>query len=104
MVKSTQNSVVFIPRFTPVESGTLFRPDATKQDALPEDMEVPAATGAGFVIDAAGHMLTNYYAVWDAADLLVRLRGNPRESAASVVGAAPNYDLALLSIQGVPAS
>lgn len=104
VVRATRDGVVFITRFTPLEGGMLFGPRPPASDTPPGDVEVPATNGSGFVIDRAGHILTNYHVVRDASGLRVRLRGSEREYAASVVGAAPDYDLALLRVRGVPAA
>lgn len=103
IVRATRDGVVFITRFTPLQGGLLFapRPDP---DAPPGDVEVPAASGSGFVIDRAGHVLTNYHVVQGASEILVRLHASGREYPATVVGAAPDSDLALLRVQGVPAA
>jgi 2-alkenal reductase len=54
-------------------------------------------TGSGFIWDAAGHVVTNYHVLANAARLSVRL--NDRETlSARLVGAAPDYDLAVLRL------
>jgi serine protease Do len=53
--------------------------------------------GSGFVIDAAGYVLTNAHLVGDGRDIVVRL-ADRREFEATVVGADPLSDIALLRI------
>jgi 2-alkenal reductase len=56
-------------------------------------------SGTGFVWDAAGHVVTNYHVVQDAKVLMVKFAsGDIRK--ASIVGVAPNYDLAVIHIDG----
>jgi 2-alkenal reductase len=59
-----------------------------------------AGAGSGFVWDKAGHILTNAHVVSGADSVYVRF-GADRPLVASVIGVAPEYDLALLRI-GVP--
>jgi 2-alkenal reductase len=54
-----------------------------------------AGTGSGFVWDGAGHIVTNNHVVEGAQEVRVRL-GTERTYRASVVGTAPDYDLAVL--------
>jgi 2-alkenal reductase len=64
-----------------------------------------AQTGTGFVWDKAGHIVTNDHVVEGADALAVRLASG-QVLRAQVVGAAPNYDVAVLrvdSTRGLPA-
>lgn len=61
-------------------------------------------TGSGFFIDAQGYALTNYHVVEGATRITVNLRGSRQDFSARVVGTAPDYDLALIQVQGVPAN
>ncbi|MBI2177152.1 MAG: trypsin-like peptidase domain-containing protein [Candidatus Tectomicrobia bacterium] len=64
----------------------------------PPHPEVPRfATGSGVVIDPQGYILTNNHVVSDAEALIVRLSDNSPHRA-TVVGADPYTDLALLKI------
>jgi 2-alkenal reductase len=54
-------------------------------------------SGTGFVWDAAGHIVTNNHVIQNANDIVVRLASH-RIMPATVVGRAPNYDLAVLRI------
>jgi serine protease Do len=64
---------------------------------MPNDYHL-GALGSGFVIDAAGLILTNNHVVEDSADLKVRL-ANDREYQASIVGRDPKTDTALIRIE-----
>lgn len=57
----------------------------------------PGGTGSGFIWDSAGHVVTNYHVVENAGRVAVRLNNGDAISA-SIVGTAPNYDLAVLRL------
>ncbi len=56
-----------------------------------------SGTGSGFVVGAAGLILTNYHVVLDAQNMTVTL-ANGKEYAAAVVKTDPAHDLALVHI------
>ena len=63
-----------------------------------EDGGSGAASGTGFIWDGAGHVVTNDHVVQGTNQLAVRLAtGEVLE--AELVGAAPNYDLAVIRIR-----
>lgn len=55
------------------------------------------ATGSGFIISEDGYLLTNHHVVENASEIVVAL-SDRRERVASLVGADPVSDLALLKI------
>jgi len=59
-------------------------------------VETPAGTGSGFVWDKEGHIVTNYHVIEDGSKFSVTLGESEYE--ASVVGAAPDKDIAVLKI------
>lgn len=59
-----------------------------------------AQTGTGFVWDAAGHVVTNAHVVRGTNAIVVRL-ANGDVARATVRGVAPNYDLAVLQMNGL---
>ena len=70
------------------------------QSRVPRERnQTRTALGTGFVIDAAGFVVTNAHVVDEADEVRVRL-ADDREFAADVVGRDPKSDLALLKIQG----
>ncbi|MGH3110454.1 MAG: S1C family serine protease [Gaiellaceae bacterium] len=65
-------------------------------DPLPQAPSAPAL-GSGFVIDKAGHIVTNYHVVQGGADIRVSF-SNRDTVAAEVVGVDPSTDLAVLEV------
>lgn len=59
-------------------------------------------SGSGFVWDAAGHIITNYHVI-DGADQIVVSFGDGEAHTAQVVGVDPANDLAVLSVDALPA-
>jgi putative serine protease PepD len=59
-------------------------------DIVPEE-----GTGSGFVIDQAGHILTNYHVIQDAEHIEVNF-GDDTPYAAEVVGVDPRNDVAVI--------
>ena len=64
--------------------------------------EIPSGTGSGFVWDKAGRIVTNYHVISDASRLEVTLADHSSWKA-SLVGVAPDKDIAVLQI-GAPAT
>lgn len=58
---------------------------------------IPRGTGSGFVWDERGHIVTNYHVIAEASEAHVRL-SDGRDYPASLVGTAPEHDLAVLRI------
>jgi len=59
--------------------------------------EMPRGTGSGFLWDKLGHVVTNNHVIQGASRAQVRL-ADGRSYAASLVGADPSHDLAVLRI------
>ena len=60
------------------------------------------ALGSGFVIDKAGHIVTNYHVVQGASRVEVSFSDNERKPAA-IIGRDPSTDLAVLQVKGLAA-
>lgn len=58
---------------------------------------IPRGTGSGFIWDDKGHVVTNYHVIEGASEARVRL-SDGKEYKASLVGASPMHDLAVLKI------
>jgi S1-C subfamily serine protease len=63
--------------------------------------EIPQGTGSGFVWDRKGHIVSNYHVVHQANTLSVTFPDGTRYEA-TLVGIAPDYDLAVLKIDAPP--
>ncbi|RMG84447.1 MAG: 2-alkenal reductase, partial [Bacteroidetes bacterium] len=61
-------------------------------------VEVPQGSGTGFVWDLDGHIVTNFHVIKDADRAQVTL-SNGKTYDASLVGGAPDKDLAVLRIE-----
>jgi S1-C subfamily serine protease len=59
--------------------------------------------GSGFVVDKAGHIITNYHVVQGASKVLVSFSGQD-QLPSTVVGVDPSTDLAVLKIQARPSA
>jgi S1-C subfamily serine protease len=57
-----------------------------------------SALGSGFVVDKAGHIVTNYHVVRDAAEIRVSF-SNQDTVKAKLVGVDPSTDLAVLEVE-----
>jgi S1-C subfamily serine protease len=66
-------------------------------DLFPPQKETAQALGSGFVIDKAGHIVTNYHVVAGAQKVQVSFSGHD-EIDAKVVGKDPSTDVAVLQI------
>jgi S1-C subfamily serine protease len=64
----------------------------------PESSGGGTATGSGFVIDGEGHVLTNNHVIENASKITVKLGESNTTYTATVVGADPGSDLALLKV------
>jgi S1-C subfamily serine protease len=59
--------------------------------------DIPAGSGSGFLWDTDGHVVTNFHVIADAQRLTVTLN-NQQTFVATVVGAEPRKDIAVLHI------
>ena len=60
-------------------------------------LEMPVGTGSGYVWDERGYVVTNAHVIAEASRAYVSLTDNS-EFSATLVGAAPEYDIAVLQI------
>ena len=63
--------------------------------------EIPRGTGSGFVWDEKGHIVTNYHVV-KGADRAQVTMADQSTYPATLIGAAPEKDLAILKIEAMP--
>lgn len=60
---------------------------------------VPSGNGSGFIWDDQGHVITNFHVIKGASEAIVRLTDG-RDYKASLIGASPAHDIAVLKIFG----
>jgi S1-C subfamily serine protease len=96
--KADGNGVAFIESEIPAEESESISPFGE-----PESSGGGTATGSGFVIDGEGHVLTNNHVIEGASKVTVKLGESNKTYTATVVGADPGSDLALLKVDA-PAS
>ncbi len=65
----------------------------------PSRSQTRSELGSGFIIDKRGYVFTNYHVIQNAERLQVTL-SDGKTYAATMVGTAPSYDLALVKIEG----
>ncbi|TAK92129.1 MAG: DegQ family serine endoprotease [Burkholderiaceae bacterium] len=70
-----------------------------KHRKAPEQKEVPAGTGSGFLISEDGYVMTNHNVVDGASNIIVTL-ADKREFKAKLIGSDERTDVALLKIEG----
>jgi len=74
----------------------------TRRDRMTLDVaEIPQGTGSGFVWDQDGHIVTNYHVVQMGDRASVTLNDNTTYPA-TIVGSAPDKDIAVLHIDAPP--
>ena len=86
-----------IPEGSPF--GDLFRHFFGEGDGngeVPEEFKTQSL-GSGFIVDAAGYVVTNYHVIKDADEIIVKL-SDRRELKAKVIGGDERSDMALLKI------
>lgn len=84
--QQTSPSVVYIT--TLADTLNLWTRDITR---------IPRGTGSGFIWDRQGHIITNYHVLQGASAVRIRL-SDQRTFNATLIGASPDYDLAVLRI------
>jgi putative serine protease PepD len=94
-----QRAAPGVVQITSTTSGT------TQSDLFGGQFESPPqqALGSGFVLDKAGHIVTNYHVVQGADDIKVSF-SNQDTVKATVVGTDPSTDLAVLRVQASPSA
>ena len=74
----------------------------THRDRMTLDVsEIPQGTGSGFVWDQDGHIVTNYHVVQNGDRASVTLNDNSTYPA-TIIGTAPDKDIAVLQIDAPP--
>ncbi len=95
-VSDEQNSIEVYKSLSP---GVAFITTSTQaQNLYGEDFETEKGNGSGSVIDAQGHILTNFHVVEGAATKLTVSFGGGKNYPAKLVGGDPDTDLAVIQI------
>jgi S1-C subfamily serine protease len=95
-VSDEQNSIEVYKSLSP---GVAFiTTSAQAQNFLGDDSETEKGNGSGSVIDAQGHILTNYHVIEGATKLSVSF-GGEKTYPAKLVGGDPDTDLAVIQIE-----
>ena len=99
-VSDEQNSIEVYKSLSP---GVAFITTSTQaQNLYGEDFETEKGNGSGSVIDAQGHILTNYHVIEGAAEGATKLTvsfGGGKSYPAKFVGGDPDTDLAVIQIE-----
>jgi S1-C subfamily serine protease len=98
-VSDEQNSIEV---YRAVSPGVAFITTTTLQQDFWGGEREASGNGSGSVIDAQGHILTNFHVVQGASKLTVSLGGEKTYSA-TMVGGDPDTDLAVIKIDSPPA-
>ncbi|HET7045888.1 MAG TPA: trypsin-like peptidase domain-containing protein [Gaiellaceae bacterium] len=87
------------PGVVQITSTTVVQPPADPffGDLFQPAPETTQSLGSGFVLDKAGHVVTNYHVVQGARTVLVSFSNNDRMRA-KIVGTDPSTDLAVLQV------
>lgn len=86
LFEKSRDSVVFITTSTQIQ-------DFWSRDTF----STPRGSGSGFLWDEFGHVVTNYHVIQDASEATIRL-ANGKDYKASLTGASPMHDIAVLKI------
>jgi serine protease Do len=110
ITEANQDSVLFVSTITkPQASSTdgtidpfgLFGNGQNGQGDL--QTEPQQGSGSGFFVSDKGDILTNYHVVDGADSITIKMHSDKKEYKAKVIGTAPDYDLALIRVEGFPA-
>ena len=93
-VSDEQNSIEVYKTLSP---GVAFITTTSYQQDMFNDVEESRGSGSGSVIDAQGHILTNYHVIEATQKLNVSL-GGAKTYPAEIVGSDPDTDLAVIKI------
>jgi S1-C subfamily serine protease len=66
------------------------------------EVEVPQGAGSGIVWDDKGHIVTNFHVVQGGNTFVVTFYNDPKQYKATIVGTAPDKDIAVLKLKEMP--
>ena len=108
-----QNTISVVERFEPGLVYITTEQQAAAQNPfgmMGEEGQAQSGVGSGFFVNDAGDILTNYHVVAGeggsgaASRITVRVMGQEEAVEATVIGLAPQYDLALIRAEGMDQS
>ncbi len=67
------------------------------------EVEIPQGQGSGFVWDNEGHIVTNFHVVQGGNSFVVTFHNDQKQYKATIVGATPEKDIAVLKLDEKPA-
>ena len=67
------------------------------------EIEVPQGAGSGFVWNEDGNIVTNFHVVQGGTSFIVTFNNDPKQYKATLVGTAPDKDIAVLKLDEKPA-
>src|SRR5262249_50224408 len=96
----TEEEQTRIKLFETVSPSVVYVFARTKPEELfgPEEQVTDVQAGTGIVWDAAGHVVTHYHVIKGADQFAAHLMSGDSVPV-RIVGAAPNYDLAVLQLE-----
>jgi 2-alkenal reductase len=97
LAEAERTAIEIFERVSPSVVQVAGRPSTLSSGAEEEGEGGRLQSGTGFVWDQAGHVVTNSHVVQGASEVAVRFASGETVRAAAV-GAAPNYDLAVLRL------
>lgn len=106
VVKEQQNGLVFISvtESSANSEEAQLRQRLQQQFGIPDTGAQPSqGTGSGFFVNKQGDIITNNHVVEGASEITIKLH-DQKEYKAKVIARAPDFDLALIRAENVPAA
>lgn len=101
LAEAERTAIEIFERVSPSVVQVAGRPGTVTANVEEEGEGSRLQSGTGFIWDDAGHVVTNSHVVQGTSEVVVRFASGETVRAAAV-GAAPNYDLAVLRLVNAP--
>ena len=75
------------------------RRESPPRNLQPREFQAPPQIGSGVIVSSDGYILTNNHVVEDAEEILVTLNDQTTKFSATVVGADPHTDIAVIKVE-----
>lgn len=102
LAASVVPSVVSIETEKRVDVNRVVDSPLFSQDLVIPERGIEPGQGSGVIVSAEGHVVTNFHVVEDAGAITVMIADRRRQFAASVLGADPVVDIAVLKLDVEP--